>query len=214
MERYYSRLSSLKIIPVVSLENADDAGKVADALVSGGLPCAEITFRTNAAADSIKNMAKRGDFLVGAGTVLTVSQVKQAVDNGAEFIVSPGFNKVVVEYCLDNRIPVLPGVCTPTEVTMALDCGLKTVKFFPAESFGGLKTVKALSAPFPNMRFVPTGGIDAENIVEYLKFKKILACGGSWMVKSDLIESKNFERIYEITQEAVKTVREGLAQTN
>lgn len=214
MERYYSRLSALKIIPVVSLENADDAGKVADALVSGGLPCAEITFRTTAAADSIKNIAKRGDFLVGAGTVLTVSQVKQAVDNGAEFIVSPGFNKVVVEYCLDNRIPVLPGVCTPTEVMMAFDHGLKAVKFFPAESFGGLKTVKALSAPFSSMRFVPTGGIDSGNIVEYLKFKKVIACGGSWMVKPELIEARDFERIYEITQEAVKSVREGLAQTN
>lgn len=206
MHNFREQLGKIKIVPVVAIEESENANNLADALVEGRLPCAEITFRTAAAADSIRIMAKRGDILVGAGTVITVSQAKQAVDNGAKFIVSPGFVTKVVEYCVDNRIPVLPGICTPTELCLALEYGLNVVKFFPAEAYGGLATLKALSAPFANMRFVPTGGISASNVSEYLNFKKVLACGGSWMVKSDMISKQNFDEITKLTLEASSIV--------
>jgi 2-dehydro-3-deoxyphosphogluconate aldolase/(4S)-4-hydroxy-2-oxoglutarate aldolase len=167
------------------------------------LPCAEVTFRTAAAVEAIAIMAKRGDLLVGAGTVLSVDQVKQAVDNGATYIVAPGFSEKVVGYCVSEKIPIIPGVSTATEITSALEAGLDVVKFFPADAFGGLKALKALSAPFPMMKFVPTGGIDSVNMIEYLKFPKVLACGGSWMVKSDLIKEKKFDEIQRITHQAV-----------
>lgn len=192
-----------KIIPVVAIQDAGDALPLADALIRGGLPCAEITFRTAAAAGAIEAVAKRGDIDVGAGTVLKVEQVKQAVDAGATFIVSPGFNPKVVAYCIDNSIPVTPGVSNPTDIEMALDFGLEILKFFPAEAFGGLKTLKAMSAPYTMMRFIPTGGIGPGNVLDYLRHPKVAACGGSWMVKSDLIAGGQFERITELTQEAV-----------
>ncbi len=207
MEMFYNRLSALKIVPVVAIEEAENANRLGDALCAGGLPCAEVTFRTAAAAESIKIMADRGDMLVGAGTVLTISQAKQAIDNGAQFIVSPGFSGAVVEFCQDKGVPVLPGVCTPTELCHAVEYGLNVVKFFPAESFGGLKTLKALAAAFVNFRFVPTGGIDVSNIQDYLQYKRVLACGGSWMVKTDMITAQNFDKIHELTKEAVKLVR-------
>jgi 2-dehydro-3-deoxyphosphogluconate aldolase/(4S)-4-hydroxy-2-oxoglutarate aldolase len=192
-----------RIIPVVAIQDAGDALPLADALINGGLPCAEITFRTAAAAAAIEAIAKRGDIDVGAGTVLKVEQVKQAVDAGATFIVSPGFNPKVVGYCIDNGIPVTPGVSNPTDIEMALDFGLEILKFFPAEAFGGLKTLKAMSAPYTMMRFIPTGGIGPGNVLDYLKHPKVAACGGSWMVKSDLIAGGQFERITELTREAV-----------
>jgi 2-dehydro-3-deoxyphosphogluconate aldolase / (4S)-4-hydroxy-2-oxoglutarate aldolase len=192
-----------KIIPVVAIQDAGDALPLADALIRGGLPCAEITFRTAAAASAIKAVAQRGDILVGAGTVLTVEQVKQAVDAGATFIVAPGFNPKVVSYCIENKIPVTPGVSNPTDIEMALDFGLEILKFFPAEAFGGLITLKAMSAPYTMMRFIPTGGIGPGNVLDYLKHPKVAACGGSWMVKSDLIAAGQFERITELTREAV-----------
>jgi 2-dehydro-3-deoxyphosphogluconate aldolase/(4S)-4-hydroxy-2-oxoglutarate aldolase len=192
-----------KIIPVVAIQDAGDALPLADALIQGGLPCAEITFRTAAAPDAIKAVAQRGDMIVGAGTVLKVDQVKQAVDAGATFIVSPGFNPKVVGYCVDNNIPVTPGVSNPTDIEMGLDYGLDVLKFFPAEAFGGLKTLKAMSAPYTMMRFIPTGGIGPGNVLEYLTHPKVPACGGSWMVKSDLIADGQFERITELTREAV-----------
>ena len=192
-----------KIIPVVAIQDAGDALPLADALIRGGLPCAEITFRTAAAPDAIKAIAQRGDMLVGAGTVLTVDQVKQAMDAGATFIVSPGFNPKVVGYCVEKNIPVTPGVSNPTDIEMGLDFGLEILKFFPAEAFGGLKTLKAMSAPYTMMRFIPTGGIGPDNVLEYLKHPKVPACGGSWMVKSDLIAAGRFERITELTREAV-----------
>ena len=192
-----------KIIPVVAIQDAGDALPLADALIRGGLPCAEITFRTAAAASAIKAVAQRGDILVGAGTVLNVEQVKQAVDAGATFIVAPGFNPKVVAYCIDIGIPVTPGVSNPTDIEMALDFGLEILKFFPAEAFGGLKTLKAMSAPYTMMRFIPTGGIGPGNVLDYLKHPKVAACGGSWMVKSDLIAAGQFERITELTREAV-----------
>lgn len=192
-----------KIIPVVAIQKADDAQPLAEALIRGGLPCAEITFRTDAAARVIKKIAQRGDIVVGAGTVLKIAQVQQAVDAGATFLVTPGFNPKVVAYCMEHNIPVAPGVSNPTDIEMALDFGLDIVKFFPAEAFGGLKTLKAMSAPYAAMRFIPTGGIGPDNLLGYLKHPKVAACGGSWMVKSELISAGQFERIAELTREAV-----------
>lgn len=200
------QLNKIKVIPVVAINDAADAAPLADALIEGGLPCAEITFRTDAAADAIKEMAKRENMLVGAGTVLTIDNVKQAVDNGATFMVSPGFNPKVVQYCVENNIPITPGTSNPTDIEMALEFGLKVVKFFPAEAFGGLKTLKAISAPYGMLRFIPTGGIDTSNILDYLAFPKVLACGGSWMVKGDLIDGKKFDEIRSLTKEAVELV--------
>jgi 2-dehydro-3-deoxyphosphogluconate aldolase/(4S)-4-hydroxy-2-oxoglutarate aldolase len=192
-----------KIIPVVAIQDAADALSLADALIQGGLPCAEITFRTAAAPEAIKAIAQRDDMLVGAGTVLSIDQVKQAMDAGATFIVSPGFNPKVVAYCVENHIAITPGVSNPTDIEMGLDFGLEVLKFFPAEAFGGLKTLKAMSAPYTMMQFIPTGGIGPDNVLQYLKHPKVPACGGSWMVKSDLIAEGQFERITELTREAV-----------
>ena len=202
------KIKSFGVIPVVVLENAEDAKPLAEALVKGGLPVAEVTFRTAAAKESIRIMTENyPEMLVGAGTVLSVSQVDEAVEAGARFIVTPGFDEEVVDYCLSKDIPVFPGVITPTEVTMAVKKGLKVVKFFPASQFGGLKTIKALSAPFGMVKFMPTGGIDASNLSEYLSSDKIVACGGSWMVKGDLVKAKEFDKIEALTKEAVELVK-------
>ena len=197
------KIGELKIVPVVAIQDAKDAKPLGDALLAGGLACAEITFRTAAAQDAIKIMSANKDALVGAGTVLKVDQVKAAVDAGAQFIVSPGFNPQVVGYCVENNIPITPGISNPTDIEMALDFGLEVVKFFPAEAFGGIKTLKAISAPYGMMRFIPTGGIDANNLLDYLSFSKVLACGGSWMVKSDFISNGDFDKITKLTSEAV-----------
>lgn len=197
------------IVPVVVLNNASDAEPLAEALINGGLPCAEVTFRTEAAEDSIKLMSKKfPEMFVGAGTVLTTEQVDRAIGAGAKFIVSPGFNPKVVEYCLKNNYPITPGIMTPTELEMALGFGLDVVKFFPAENAGGLKMIKAMSAPYTMMKFMPTGGINAANVGDYLACDKILACGGSWMVKGDLIKEGNFAEIEKLTAEAAEIVRE------
>lgn len=202
------KIKSFGVIPVVVLENAEDAKPLAEALVKGGLPVAEVTFRTAAAKESIRIMTENyPEMLVGAGTVLSVSQVDEAMEAGAKFIVTPGFDEEVVDYCLSKDIPVFPGVITPTEVTMAVKKGLKVVKFFPASQFGGLKTIKALSAPFGMVKFMPTGGIDASNLSEYLSSDKIVACGGSWMVKGDLVKAKEFDKIEALTKEAVELVK-------
>jgi 2-dehydro-3-deoxyphosphogluconate aldolase/(4S)-4-hydroxy-2-oxoglutarate aldolase len=192
------------IVPVIAIENAEDAKPLAQALIEGGLPCAEVTFRTPAAKESIKQIAKAfPDMILGAGTVLTVDQVKAAVDSGAKFIVSPGLNPKVVEYCIANNIPITPGVATPSEIEQAIEYGLEVVKFFPAEANGGLAFLKAISAPYKNVKFIPTGGIDEKNLLSYLKFSRIHACGGSWMVKSDLISNKQFDEIKRLTSAAV-----------
>ena len=202
------KIKSFGVIPVVVLENAEDAKPLAEALVKGGLPVAEVTFRTAAAKESIRIMSENyPEMLVGAGTVLSVSQVDEAMEAGAKFIVTPGFDEEVVDYCLSKDIPVFPGVITPTEVTMAVKKGLKVMKFFPASQFGGLKTIKALSAPFGMVKFMPTGGIDASNLSEYLSSDKIVACGGSWMVKGDLVKAKEFDKIEALTKEAVELVK-------
>ena len=192
------------VVPVVVLEDAKDAVPLADALVKGGLPCAEVTFRTAAAEESIRLMCEKyPEMLVGAGTVLTKEQVDRAVAAGAKFIVSPGFDAEIVDYCLEKEIPVLPGCITPSEVAQAVKRGLKTVKFFPAEQAGGLPMIKAMAAPYTMVKFMPTGGISAKNLKDYLGFDKIICCGGSWMVKGDMIKNKEFDKIAEMTKEAV-----------
>ena len=193
------------VVPVVVLENAADALPLAGALTEGGLPCAEVTFRTDAAEESIRLMCgKYPDMLVGAGTVLTVEQVDRAVGAGAKFIVSPGFDPEIVDYCLEKNIPVFPGCATPSEVAQAAKRGMKVVKFFPAEQAGGIAMIKAMAAPYTAMRFMPTGGISAKNLKDYLAFGKILCCGGSWMVKGDLVKNGDFDKIRELTKEAVE----------
>lgn len=176
------------VVPVVVLEDAKDAVRLAKALMDGGLPCAEVTFRTEAAEDAIRLMCKEyPDMLVGAGTVLTIDQVDRAVAAGARFIVSPGFDPEIVDYCLEKDIPVFPGCITPSEVAQAAKRGIEVVKFFPAEQAGGVAMIRSLAAPYTGMKFMPTGGISAKNLRDYLECDKILCCGGSWMVKSDLI---------------------------
>jgi 2-dehydro-3-deoxyphosphogluconate aldolase/(4S)-4-hydroxy-2-oxoglutarate aldolase len=201
------QFEKMRVIPVVAIENARDAAPLADALIEGGLPCAEITFRTAAAIDAMHTMAQRGDILVGAGTVLKVDQVKAAVDAGAQFMVSPGFNPKVVGYCVENNIAITPGICTPSDIEAALEFGVDVLKFFPAEAFGGLKTLKAMSGPYGTVRFVPTGGISPVNLVEYLQFPKTLACGGTWIAKSALISGGQFDQILSNAKEAVDLVK-------
>ena len=199
------RIEELGIVPVVVLQDAANAKPLAQALCDGGLPCAEVTFRTAAAAESIRIMSEAfPDMLVGAGTVLTISQVDDAAAAGAQFIVSPGFDPEIVDYCLEKQIPVFPGCITPSEIAQAVKRGLKVVKFFPAEQFGGAASIKALAAPYTGLKFMPTGGINTENIKDYFNCKSVIACGGSWMVKGDLIAAGEFEKIKQLTQEAVK----------
>lgn len=203
------QIGSTGIVPVVVLNKADDAEPLAQALVKGGLPCAEVTFRTDAAEESIRRIAKKfPEMFVGAGTVLTTEQADRAVGAGAKFIVSPGLNQKVVEHCLKKGYPITPGIMTPTELEMALGFGLDVVKFFPAENAGGLKMIKAMSAPYTMMKFMPTGGINATNVRDYLACNKILACGGSWMVKGDLVTAGNFAEIERLTKEAAGIVKD------
>ncbi|MBR6405883.1 MAG: bifunctional 4-hydroxy-2-oxoglutarate aldolase/2-dehydro-3-deoxy-phosphogluconate aldolase [Lachnospiraceae bacterium] len=198
------------IVPVVVLDDAKDAEPLAEALIRGGLPCAEVTFRTAAAEESIRRMTEKfPEMLVGAGTVLTTEQVDRAVAAGAKFIVAPGLNPVTVKYCLEKGIPVFPGVLTPSEIEQALSLGLQVVKFFPAEPSGGLKMIQAIAAAYVGLKFMPTGGINAKNVGEYLADEKhILACGGSWMVKKDLIAAGEFGKIEEMAREAAALVKE------
>ena len=209
MNEVLNKLHELGIVPVVVIDDAKDAVPLAEALIEGGLPCAEVTFRTAAAADAIKAIADNfPDMLVGAGTVLTTEQVDKAVAAGAKFIVSPGTNPKVVKYCVEKNIPITPGTCNPSDVEQALECGVNIVKFFPAEPAGGLKYIKAIAAPYVDVKFMPTGGINATNVRDYLAYNKIWACGGSWMVKGDLIKAGDFEKIKELTAEAVQIVKE------
>lgn len=193
------------VVPVVVLNDAKDAAPLAKALCDGGLACAEVTFRTDAAEESIKIMTEQfPEMLVGAGTVLTIDQVDRAVAAGAKFIVSPGFDEEIVDYCLGKDIPVFPGCITPSEVAKAVKRGMKVVKFFPAEQAGGIAMIKAMAAPYTSLKFMPTGGINTKNLKDYLTFDKILCCGGSWMVKGDLIAAGDFDKIREMTKEAVE----------
>lgn len=203
------RIEELGIVPVVVLQDTKDAKPLAEALCDGGLPCAEVTFRTEAAEESIRIMTEAfPQMLVGAGTVLTTAQVDAAVAAGAKFIVSPGFDPEIVDYCLDKQIPVFPGCITPSEIAQAVKRGLRVVKFFPAQQFGGVATIKALSAPYVGLKFMPTGGVSAANLKDYFGCKSVIACGGSWMVKGDLIAAGKFDEIRQMTSEAVKLVGE------
>ena len=203
------KIEETGVIPVVVLNDVKDALPLAKALCEGGLPCAEVTFRTDAAEESIRLMAKEyPQMLIGAGTVLTTDQVDRAVNAGASFIVSPGFDPEIVDYCLSKNIPVIPGCVTPSEVAQAVRRGLTRIKFFPAEQAGGLAMIKAMGAAYTTVKFMPTGGINAKNLASYLSCDKIYACGGSWMVKGDLIKAGEFEKIKEMTKEAVALVKE------
>lgn len=205
MSTVIEKISAFGIIPVVALEDAKDAAPLAKALIEGGLPCAEVTFRTDAAEESIKIMTyEYPDMFVGAGTVLTIEQVDRAVAAGAKFIVSPGFDSEIVDYCLSKEISIFPGCITPSEVAQAVKRGLKVLKFFPAEQFGGVAAIKAIAAPYVGVKFMPTGGINAKNLENYLSCDKIVACGGSWMVKDHLIEEGRFDKIKAMTEEAVR----------
>ena len=209
MNPVLKQMQEFGIIPVVVLNDTKDAEPLGKALVEGGIPCAEVTFRTEAAEECIRIMAEKfPEMLVGAGTVLTTEQVDRAVAAGAKFIVSPGLNPKVVKYCVEKNIPITPGIITPSEMEQAIELGLEVVKFFPAESFGGLKTIKSMAAPYNKMMFMPTGGINPENVKEYLKFDKILACGGSWMVAGNLVKEGKFDEIARLVAEAKEIVKE------
>ena len=207
MNEVLQRFEKLGIIPVVKIDDANNAAPLAKALCEGGLPVAEVTFRTDAAEEAIRKMVEAcPDMFVGAGTVLTTEQVDRAIAAGCKFIVSPGLNPKIVRYCQEKNIPITPGTSSPTDIEQAIELGLEAVKFFPAEQSGGIAKIKAMAAPYVNMRFMPTGGINAKNINSYLDFPKILACGGSWMVSEKLINSGQFDEIKRLTREAVNTM--------
>ena len=203
MNAVLEQLSKFGVVPVVVLNDVKDAEPLAKALCQGGLPCAEVTFRTDAAEESIRIMTEKyPEMLVGAGTVLTTEQVDRAVAAGAKFIVSPGFDPEIVDYCIEKGITVTPGCVTPSEVAQGVKRGLKVLKFFPAEQSGGLAMIKAMAAPYNMLKFMPTGGINTKNLKDYLACDKILCCGGSWMVKGDMIKAGEFEKIKKLTREA------------
>lgn len=207
MNQVLEQISKIGIVPVIKIEDLSKAAPLAKALCNGGLPCAEVTFRAEGAAEAIRLMSEAmPQMLVGAGTVLTTQQVDEAVEAGAKFIVSPGLNPNIVRYCIERNIPITPGCANPSDVEQAIELGLEAVKFFPAEAAGGLPMIKAMAAPYHQMKFMPTGGISAKNLNDYLSFPKILACGGSWMVREDLLKNGNFEEITRLTKEAVETM--------
>ena len=209
MNPVLEKIQKTGIIPVVVLNDVKDAEPLAKALIEGGLSCAEVTFRTDAAEESIRIMKEKfPEMLLGAGTVLTTDQVDRAVAAGAEFIVSPGLNPRIVKYCVERNIPITPGCANASDIEQALENGLEVVKFFPAEPAGGLKMIKALAAPYVGVKFMPTGGISASNVRDYLAYDRIIACGGSWMVSGDLVKAGEFEKIKELTAEAAAIVKE------
>ena len=209
MNDILEKIAELRLVPVVKIENSNDAIPLGQALLGGGLPLAEITFRTDAAEAAIRALtAELTELLVGAGTVLSIDQVKSAVDAGARFIVAPGFNPKVVDYCLEQNICVVPGINNPSQIERAFERNLKVVKFFPAEASGGLPFLKAVAAPYGDIQFMPTGGINLQNLLSYLSFKRVIACGGSWMVESSLISAGNFTEIEKRTRQAVAKIAE------
>lgn len=203
-EEIVRRIQALGVVPVIAINDADKAVPLAAALTRGGLPAAEITFRTDCAAEAIRRIRREvPEMLVGAGTVLTKEQVDGALEAGAEFIVTPGFNPEIVKYAISVGAVIMPGTATPGEMEQAMGMGLDIVKFFPAEQNGGVAKLKAVSAPYSKLRFMPTGGVNEKNISSYLSFDKIIACGGTWMVKKDLIEACDWDGIEKLTREAV-----------
>jgi len=213
MDEVLETIAARRLVPVVKIENSRDAVPLGRALLDGGLPIAEITFRTAAAEGAIQAMTTElPDLLVGAGTVLTVDQVESAVKAGARFMVAPGFNPTVVDYCLAHNIPVVPGINNPSQIERALERQLKVVKFFPAEASGGLPFLKAVAAPYGDMLFMPTGGINQQNLLDYLAFPRVVACGGSWMVDTGLISAGNFAEITRRSREAVAAISDEFGQ--
>ncbi len=204
MNPILEQISNIGLVPVIKIDDAKKAVPLVEALKKGGIPVAEVTFRTACAAEAIKNIAEAmPDVLVGAGTVISVEQAKAAVAAGAKYIISPGFDAEVVGYCVENNIPITPGCSDASDVSVAAKMGLEVVKFFPAEAAGGLKVLKALAGPFGNMKFIPTGGIGPQNLGDYLAFKKVIACGGSWMVPEDLVANEDWDGITALAKEAV-----------
>ena len=208
MNSIIEKIANLKIVPVVVLNDVNDALPLAKALIDGGLPVAEVTFRTDAAKESIRLMCEHyPNMLVGAGTVLTTKQVDDAIEAGAKFIVSPGLNPRIVRYCNEKNILIIPGCSNASDIEQALENDINVIKFFPAELAGGLPMIKALAAPYVNVRFMPTGGVNQNNIKDYLSFNRVVACGGTWMVNNKLIENKDFKEITRLTKEAVEMVK-------
>lgn len=207
MNAILEQLSKIGIVPVIKIDDVEKAVPLARALAAGGLPCAEVTFRTAQGEESIRRIAKEvPEVLVGAGTVLTIDQVDRAIAAGAKFIVSPGLNPKIVDYCISKNIPITPGCANPSDIEQAIQCGLDVVKFFPAEQAGGINYIKAIAAPYVNVKFMPTGGVNEKNLNEYLAYDKILCCGGSWMVKADLIDDGNFDEITSLSKQAVRSM--------
>jgi 2-dehydro-3-deoxyphosphogluconate aldolase/(4S)-4-hydroxy-2-oxoglutarate aldolase len=207
MENILEELGKIGIVPVIKIDDVEKAVPLAKALIAGGIPCAEVTFRTAQGEEAIRRInAEVPGVLLGAGTVLTTDQVDKAIAAGAKFIVSPGLNPKVVAYCVKKGIPIVPGCANPTDIEQALEAGLGVVKFFPAEQAGGLDYIKAVAAPYPQLKFMPTGGINQSNIAKYLSYDRIVACGGSWMVGADLINAGDFDRITALCKEAVQAI--------
>ena len=203
MTKTFEALSRIGVVPVITIDRPQDAVPLARALLNGGIGCAEITFRTASAEEAIQRISDEcHEMLVGAGTVLTVQQAEQAIRAGAQYIVAPGFDAAVVDWCQEHGVPVLPGVATPTEINMALARGVKLLKFFPSEEIGGVRMLKALHAPYQEVQFIPTGGIKAHNLAEYLALPNVVACGGSWMATGSMISEGKFDEITRLSREA------------
>lgn len=213
MSEIVKQIDALKVVPVVAIQNLDDAERLADALTAGGIPCAEITLRTEAGLPAIELLAKRDDFLVGAGTVHNADQAAAVVDAGAKFVVAPGFNPKTVSACIEKNVPIFPGISSPTDLEQALEFGLDIVKFFPAEAMGGVKTLKAFHGPYHEMRFMPTGGVSLKNLLDYLSLPYVIGCGGSWMAKGDLIVAGRFDEITRLAAETIAIVNEFKSRT-
>ena len=208
MSDFVKQIEDLKVVPVVAIQNLDDAERLADALTAGGIACAEITLRTEAGLPAIELLAKRSGFLVGAGTVHNADQAAAVIDAGAKFVVAPGFNPKTVAKCIDKDVPIFPGTSSPTDLEMAMEFGLDIVKFFPAEAMGGVKTLKAFHGPYHTIRFMPTGGVSMANLRDYLSLPYVIGCGGSWMAKGDLIAAGRFDEITRLAKETVALVKE------
>ena len=207
MDQVWDRLQTYRVVPVVAAARADGAVRLAEALSAGGLPCAEITLRTPEAVDVISQMAEIDRFLVGVGTVHRVEQAEAAVEAGARFVVTPGFSEPVARWCLDRTVPVIPGIATPTDLERAFEMGLDRVKFFPAEPLGGVRMLRALSGPYGAVRFLPTGGITERNLADYLRLPSVFACGGSWMVRREWLESGALDEVTRSATAAMAIVR-------
>ena len=204
MKNLLECLAALKLIPMVVMDKAEHAGAFGDALVAGGLPVAEITFRTPAAEQAVRALARRGDVLVGAGTILTIEQADRAIDAGARFLVAPGTNPRIVEHVLKRGVPMVPGIATPSEIELAISLGVTALKFFPAETMGGVAALKAFAGPYPDARFIPTGGITPELLPNYLQLKSVVACGGSWLAPRELLAAGRFDAIAVLIERAKK----------